>query len=252
MGDLHKGHQSLIRRSQKENQITVVSIFVNPKQFNNREDFQRYHRNLKTDCRILEREKADVLFAPSEKEIYPAGFQTSVQVTQLSKPLCGRYRPGHFEGVAAIVLKLFDIVQPQRAYFGMKDYQQYKIVERMTKDLDLPLKIVPCPIVREDDGLALSSRNRWLSSGERIRAASIYAGLKSVEESIRLGQKCDANLLRQNFRKKLNLVKGDKVEYLEIVDGENLVPLKIAKKPILIAAAVWIGKTRLIDNILLK
>ena len=243
MGDLHEGHLSLIRRSKRENRRTAVSIFVNPAQFNDEKDFLRYHRDRKRDLALLKKEKVDRVYTPSVKEMYPDGFQTWIEPGDLARGLCGRRRPGHFRGVATVVAKLFNIVRPTRAYFGMKDYQQLKIVERMVRDLDIPVKVVPCPTVREKDGLAMSSRNRRLSPFERARAARLPKALKRVKAAILSGKTTGPAQFKA-------MLKGDRVEYLEIVDPETLSPKKPLKAPFLIAAAVWVGGTRLIDNIL--
>ena len=245
MGDLHEGHLSLIRRSKRENRRTAVSLFVNPAQFNDKKDFLRYPRDRRRDLALLKKEKVDWIYAPSAKEMYPQGFQTWIEPGDLARGLCGRHRPGHFRGVATVVAKLLNIVRPDRAYFGMKDHQQLKIIERMVKDLDIPVKIVPCPTVREKDGLALSSRNRRLSLSERARAARLPKVLRDVKAAILAGKKPGLD----RFKK---MLKGDRVEYLEIVDPETLAPKRSARPPCLIAAAVWVGKTRLIDNILVS
>lgn len=247
LGDLHEGHFSLIRRSKKENRFTAVSIFVNPPQFNDKKDFLRYRRNVRRDLALLKKENVDLVFLPSEREMYPEGFQTWVEPGDLARGLCGRHRPGHFRGVATVVAKLFNIVRPTRAYFGMKDFQQLKIIQRMVRDLNLPVKIVPCPTVREKDGLALSSRNRRLSPAERTRASRFPKALQSVAAAVLSRKAVSPASIRAEFKK---MLKGDRVEYLEIVDPETLASKKRLKPPLLIASAVWIGKTRLIDNVL--
>src|SRR5690242_17502445 len=173
MGALHEGHLSLVRRAREENDIVVVSIFVNPLQFGPRDDYQRYPRTLKRDEALLKEERADVLFIPEAREMYRPGFSTSIDVTSLTQTLCGPFRPGHFRGVATVVAKLLQIVQPSRAYFGEKDYQQVRVIDRMVQDLDIPVRIVACPTVREPDGLAASSRNRYLSAREREEAVKL-------------------------------------------------------------------------------
>lgn len=250
MGDLHEGHLSLVRRSKKENIFTVVSIFVNPKQFDRKEDFEKYKRNERKDIEMLKKENVDLVFLPSAKEVYPKGFQTSVEVKILTKNLCGAFRPGHFHGVAAIVLKLFNLVQPNKAYFGLKDVQQVKLVEQMVKDLNLPVKIVPCPIVRDQNGLALSSRNSRLSSEEILRAAKIFSSLRFCAFLVKSRKNLSLKFVKNYFKKHLNLMGRDKIEYFEAVNPKTLVSLKEMKLPILFAVAVWIGKTRLIDNFL--
>ncbi|MBI2118505.1 MAG: pantoate--beta-alanine ligase [Elusimicrobia bacterium] len=250
MGDLHEGHLSLVKRSKKENIFTAVSIFVNPKQFDCKEDFKKYKRNESKDIEKLRKENVDLVFLPSAQEIYPKGFQTSVEVGGLTKNLCGTFRPGHFKGVAAIVLKLFNLVQPDKAYFGLKDVQQVKVVEQMVKDLNLPIHVIPCPIVREQNGLALSSRNSRLSSEEYFRATKIFFSLRVCADLLKSRRNLSLKFVREYFRNHLELQGRDKVEYFEAVDPETLVFLKKLKPPILFAAAVWIGKTRLIDNVL--
>jgi len=249
MGDLHEGHLSLIRRSKKENKLTAVSIFVNPSQFNNKEDFKKYFRNEKADLKALKKEGVDLVFLPKAEELYPEGFQTWVQVENLSQGLCGNFRPGHFKGVATVVLKLFQLVQPNVAYFGLKDYQQFKIIERMVDDLNLSVRLVPCPTVREADGLALSSRNRRLSSEERQRAAHINLALRSLSSMIKSGRVRGKSVLENRFLVELKLTSGDKLEYLEFLHPKMLTPLKLIQSPALIVCSVWIGGTRLIDNI---
>lgn len=251
MGDLHEGHLSLLRRCRRENGAAVLSVFVNPIQFDRRDDFQKYHRDEKRDFALARREGVDCVWAPSAEEMYPAGFQTEARVRELSKPLCGTRRPGHFDGVATVVLKLFNQVRPDRAYFGMKDYQQFRIIERMVRDLDLRVKIVPCPIVREADGLAMSSRNRRLDSDERRRAARIRFALQSAGEMLESRQRSSKGELSRKFRDALAPERGDRVEYFEAVDPQTLQPRQPLKRPVLLAAAVWIGGTRLIDNLLL-
>lgn len=252
MGALHEGHFSLIRRSKKENDLTAVSIFVNPIQFNDPQDLKRYKINLTKDIALLRKTGADLLFVPSSGEIYPSTFQTFVQVEKLSRHLCGPFRPNHFQGVATIVLKLFHLLRPQKAYFGMKDYQQYRIIEQMTQDLNLPVQIVPHRTVREPDGLPYSSRNKRLSASERERAKRIFPALQSVAFLLKYTRRLDSRKILSCFRRNLVPSKMDKVEYLEIVDPKTLMPLKKIQVPYLLATAVWIGKTRLIDNLLIK
>ncbi len=249
MGYLHEGHKSLIRCSKKENDITVVSIFVNPLQFGKNEDLDRYPRDFERDRNICQEEGVDYLFYPDYKDMYPEGFQTYVEVTELSKGLCGDFRPNHFKGVATVVLKLFNIVNPDNAYFGKKDYQQFKIVERMVKDLNLPINVVGCPIVREPDGLAMSSRNTYLSKEERESALFIYKGLLEGKKLFESGEK-DSEKIKQAVYQTINkapLVKN--IQYIELVDKDTLKPKKFAEKGDIIAVAVYVGNTRLIDNI---
>ncbi len=252
MGDLHEGHLSLLRRSANENDVTLLSIFVNPIQFDRKDDFQKYRRNEAGDLAKARAEKVDCVFLPSAKEMYPDGYQTEVQVTRLSQGLCGAFRPGHFTGVATVVLKLFNLVGPHRAYFGTKDYQQFRLVDRMAADLGLPVQIVGCPIVREPDGLAMSSRNSRMSPLERLRAARIYSALQSTALMIKSKPVCKKPAAQSHFAKALEPDRGDKIEYIEMVHPESLEPLKLARKPLVLAAAVYIGKTRLIDNVFVK
>lgn len=249
MGDLHEGHLSLIRRSKSENDFTVLSIFVNPIQFNQKEDFKKYHRDEKTDLELAEKESVDLNFLPQAEELVPPSFQSFVEVDRLSGPLCGAFRPGHFRGVATIVLKLFNLVQPTRAYFGLKDYQQCRVIEQMIKDLHLPVQMVLCPTVRDKDGLALSSRNRRLSAGERSRACAIFSALQSTAKAISYSICLSVPEIKNHFVKNLHLAPQDKIEYFEIVHPKTLLPLEKIENSVLLAAAVWIGRTRLIDHI---
>ncbi len=247
MGYLHEGHLSLMRKGRELGDILVVSIFVNPIQFGPKEDYAVYPRDLERDLRLMEEIPVDVVFYPDVSEMYPEGFQTFVEVEKLSKPLCGKSRPGHFRGVTTVVTKLLNIVKPHVAIFGEKDYQQLKVIERMVKDLNIDVEIVGMPIVREKDGLAMSSRNTYLSEEERKRATSIYRALKKAKEAFISGEK-NPRVLEDLVRK---TIQGD-VEYAEVVDPETLEKIedKIQEKA-LIAVAVRIGKTRLIDNTLL-
>jgi len=249
MGYLHEGHLSLVRKAKEENDAVVVSIFVNPTQFAPGEDFERYPRDLERDKKLLVEEGVDILFLPTVEEMYPRGFSTYVEVTGLlTNTLCGAKRPGHFRGVTTVVSKLFNIVMPDRAYFGKKDYQQLKVIERMVKDLNFPIEIVGCPIIREGDGLAMSSRNVYLSPEERKAATVLYRSLLFAKKYFDSGRK-DANLLKRKLEELINsepLVK--KIDYVEIVDGETLEPVKQLYPGVLIALAVFIGKARLIDN----
>jgi pantoate--beta-alanine ligase len=248
MGALHEGHLSLIRAARKACDTVVVSIFVNPVQFGPTEDYTAYPRDFKRDAAQCRHAGVDILFCPLVEEVYPSGFQTFVQVEKLSQGLCGPFRPGHFRGVATVVLKLFQIVRPHQAFFGQKDYQQSRIIQRMVQDLSLPIRIRILPTVREADGLAMSSRNAYLNREERKAATVLYRALKWGEELIRRGehssrgiQKKMAGLIRQE-----PLVRLD---YLAIADLENFQEIQEISGPALIAIAGWIGKTRLIDNL---
>jgi len=251
MGALHEGHIQLIRRARRENDFVVVSIFVNPLQFGPREDFQRYPRNILRDCFICCNEDVDILFYPAYQKMYPAHFRTYVYVEGLSEKLCGRFRPGHFRGVTTVVTKLFNIVNPDIAYFGQKDAQQAIIIKKMVEDLNMPVKIKVLPTVRESDGLALSSRNNYLSAGERKDAVVLAQALSLAKRLIKKG-KTDSRSLIHKMRQLIKKKKNAKIDYVAIVDTHNLEPLKKIKRKTLLALAVWIGKTRLIDNIIIN
>ncbi len=251
MGYLHEGHLSLVRQSIKENALTVVSIFVNPIQFGPGEDFERYPRDMERDKRLLEKEGVHYLFFPSNEEMYPTGFKTFVEVAELGKKLCGKSRPGHFRGVTTVVLKLFNIVQPDRAYFGQKDAQQAIIIKKMVKDLNLDVDIVVMPIVREEDGLAMSSRNVYLNEEERKNATVLYKSLKEAEKMIKMGER-DAEKIINRMREVIMSYPKALIDYIEIVDTEELNPVNPIKGKFLIALAVYIGKARLIDNMILE
>jgi pantoate--beta-alanine ligase len=251
MGALHAGHGSLIARAAAENDCTVVSIFVNPIQFNDPGDYDRYPRTLGADAAFCEQHGAQIIFAPSSEEMYPQPTQAFVEVAGVSEQLEGKFRPGHFRGVATVVMKLFQIVQPARAYFGEKDAQQLAVIERMVRDLSVPVRIVPVPTVREADGLAMSSRNRLLTAEQRRVAPLLYGALLEAKESIEAGER-DPSILRQHALTLLS-VPGIRVEYLEIVDAESMQPLEQTIErlagEIRIAVAAWVGSTRLIDNV---
>jgi pantoate--beta-alanine ligase len=251
MGYLHQGHLSLIRSARKSSDIVVTSIFVNPTQFGPQEDLDRYPRNLKQDAELAEQEGVDYIFNPDVSEMYPEGYKTYVFVEELSDKMCGASRLGHFRGVTTIVLKLFNIIQPQLAYFGQKDAQQAIIVRRMVEDLNLDIKIEVEPIVREADGLAMSSRNAYLNSEERKAALVLYRSLKLAEKLIKQGER-DSSAIEHEMRKIINQEPLAKIDYIAIVDNRNLQELDIIKKEVLIALAVHIGKTRLIDNIVIQ
>jgi pantoate--beta-alanine ligase len=244
MGYLHEGHLALVRKVKELSDRVVVSIFVNPIQFAPGEDYQRYPRDLERDKALLEKEGIDVLFSPKAQEMYPPGFQTYVEVKELSSGLCGRYRAGHFVGVATVVLKLFNIVQPDIAVFGEKDYQQLKVIQRMVQDLNLDVKIIPHPTVREEDGLAMSSRNTYLSPEERRSAIALYKALNLAEELINQGERRVATLKE----KLIESYPYTKVQYIEFVHPENLKEVERVDEPTLLALAVFVGKARLIDN----
>uniref|UniRef100_A0A7V1EH98 Pantothenate synthetase n=1 Tax=candidate division WOR-3 bacterium TaxID=2052148 RepID=A0A7V1EH98_UNCW3 len=248
MGYLHEGHLSLIRIARKHSDYIVCSIFVNPTQFGPNEDFNRYPRDLKRDEGLLKKEKADLIFYPSVKEMYPDGYKTYVEVEELSSILCGKSRPGHFRGVTTVVLKLFNIVQPDIAVFGEKDYQQATIIKQMVKDLNLDVDIIIAPIVREPDGLAMSSRNTYLSPEERTNAIILYKALNWAKDSFyKENIKSPEYIITQ--MKRMIEEKGGEVDYIAIVDKNALTPVRYIKKGDRILLAVFFGKTRLIDNI---
>ncbi|MFN3480851.1 MAG: pantoate--beta-alanine ligase [Thermodesulfovibrionales bacterium] len=249
MGALHEGHLSLVRVCKQENDITVVSIFVNPLQFGPSEDYNQYPRDIEGDMEKLKREGVDVLFLPDKDHVYPEGFSTTIEVSGLSDKLCGAFRPGHFKGVATIVTKLFNIVNPTRAYFGQKDYQQSLIIKRLVRDLDMNIDIVICPTVREEDGLAMSSRNLYLNEKERAAATVLYRALRSGYEAIKSGI-IESEKVKEVMYKIVNsepLVS--EVQYLSIYDPEDLKEIDIINRTALVAGAIKIGNTRLIDNI---
>ena len=248
MGALHPGHEALIGAARRECGIVVVSIFVNPLQFGPNEDYARYPRTLEKDVEICRRQGTDVVFNPSPDEMYPLPPLTFAQVTRVSEHLCGKFRPGHFRGVATVVLKLFNIVRPDRAYFGEKDMQQLAVIRRMVADLNIPVEIAAVPTVREPDGLAISSRNQHLNSAERKAAPVLYRALEEAVKRIRSGER-DASKVREAAIAILESEPLVRVEYLEIVDPTEIQPLSTISDSVRIAAAVWIGGTRLIDNV---
>jgi len=250
MGAFHEGHLTLMRRARASNDRVVVSLFVNPTQFGPAEDFHRYPRNLERDCELAADTGIDWLFCPSEEEIYPPGDDTTVEVHRLARPLEGRFRPGHFRGVTTVVARLFGAVQPDRAYFGRKDYQQLRIIERMTEDLRLPIEIVPVPIVRDADGLAVSSRNQYLSPEERQAALALPRALREAEAADAAGER-RAAAIRARVRRVLAAEPGVRVQYAAVVDAQELAPLRVLDRPALVALAAIVGTTRLIDNTVL-
>ncbi len=252
MGALHEGHLSLVRRARRENDEVVASIFVNPTQFGPKEDFKKYPRTLAADKRLLANADVDVLFVPSAQEMYPEGAMTRVSVCGLTQTLCGPFRPGHFKGVATVVAQLFQMVQPTRAYFGQKDFQQLRVIERLVKDLHMPIKVVGCETVREADGLAASSRNRYLSKVERDEAVKLYQMLYLGRELIEQKIMLNPAQLEKRLKIVLATIPKSKVDYIAAVDPHTLQPMKRITTPVLLAAAIWIGKTRLIDNILIS
>lgn len=247
MGALHEGHRSLIARARRENRKVVVSIFVNPAQFGPNEDYGRYPRTFASDRRLCADAGADAVYRPSAREVYPDGFGASVEVGGLSDVLCGKFRPGHFKGVATVVLKLLETTRPDKAYFGEKDFQQLVIVRKMAKDLDVPVRIVGCPTVRENDGLALSSRNRYLDPKERARAALLYQALRLGARAARESGKPAAGTAAA--RAAIAKIPGARVDYVALVGSDSLSPARVLRGRLRLLAAVRLGRTRLIDNI---
>ncbi len=251
MGALHEGHLSLVRAARQQCSPVVVSIFVNPAQFGPKEDLDKYPRQLEADREMLEKLGVDYLFAPTAAEMYPAGYRTYVNVEGMSGALEGRSRPGHFRGVTTVVLKLFEIVQPNFAYFGRKDAQQARILRQMTADLNLDAEVVVCPIVREADGLALSSRNTYLNPDERHAATVLHCALRTVEKEITAGER-DVLHLVAAMRKVIEAEPLASVDYAEIVDADTFEPVTRLRRACLVLLAVFIGATRLIDNMLVE
>ncbi|WP_319202417.1 pantoate--beta-alanine ligase [uncultured Ilyobacter sp.] len=250
MGYLHAGHKSLIEKASSENDRVVVSVFVNPKQFDNENDLETYPSNLQGDKALVADAGGDIIFAPTAAEMYPDGFATLVDIEGLDKELCGATRPGHFRGVCTVVTKLFLIVTPDRAYFGEKDFQQLAIIKRFTKDLNIPVEIIGCSIVREEDGLAMSSRNAKLSEEERRKALIIIEALNIIKEMVYQGTS-DVEELKKEAARKISTMDIAKIDYFEIVDPDTLEKIDVVKERALAATAVFIGKTRLIDNMII-
>lgn len=251
MGALHEGHLSLIRRARSENGFVVVSIFVNPAQFGPKEDLKRYPKPVKNDISLCKKEGVDLIFYPEVKQMYPEGYKTYIEVKELSDLLCGKPRPGHFKGVATVVTKLFNIIQPDTAYFGQKDGQQAAVIKKMASDLNMPVKIKVMPIVREKDGLAMSSRNVYLSTKERKDAVVLFNSLNLAKVLIKNGQmNTDTIILR--MKQLIGKKKSAKIDYIDIVDPNTLKRIPKIKGSCFIVLAVWIGKTRLIDNIIIR
>ena len=251
MGALHAGHASLMQAAHAENDFVVVSIFVNPTQFGPKEDLARYPRPFAQDVQTCTNEGVDLLFHPSPAEIYPASFHTFVEVQDLQDVLCGASRPGHFRGVATVVLKLFNIVQPHRAYFGQKDAQQARILLQMVRDLNVPVEMKICPILREPDGLALSSRNVYLDADQRRHATILLRTLAALQQRIDAGERQSEPLLTL-AKSLIEATPGARLDYVAVVDAETLQPLVKLQGNVLTAVAVYFGTTRLIDNLLLR
>jgi len=253
MGYLHRGHATLMEQARPTADMVIVSIFVNPLQFGPQEDLDIYPRNFEGDCRTCEQAGVDIIFSPRMSDIYPTGFQTTVSVAEITKGLCGAHRPGHFNGVTTIVAKLFNLTLPHKAFFGEKDYQQLAAIRRMVNDLNFPIEIIGVPIVREADGLAMSSRNTYLSPTQREAALSLSRGLFQAREAFKQGER-QSSILQQTVR---NTIQADshhdcQLEYLAVCDPETLVEIEQIEKGAVIALAARVGKTRLIDNILLS
>ena len=247
MGYLHEGHQSLMASAKKDNQRVIVTIFVNPMQFGPKEDLASYPRDLERDKKACQQMGVDLIFCPSADEMYDANFNSYVNVNGLTDALCGKKRPGHFKGVCTVVTKLFNITQPDRAYFGQKDAQQLAVIQRMVQDLNIPIEIIGCPIVRESDGLAKSSRNSYLSDNERKAAVCLYQSIELANTMIAQGERSVATILSamQLLIEQQSLAK---IDYIEFVDLSSLKPVSQLTQDTLCALAVYIGKTRLIDN----
>ncbi len=250
MGYLHEGHLVLVRRARAENASVAVSIFVNPTQFGPSEDFKQYPRNPQRDLSLLKKEGVELVFMPPVAEIYPPGFDSWVEVGKIAERLEGASRPGHFRGVATVVARLFELVRPDRAYFGQKDAQQLLVIKRMVADLDMGLEVVAVPTVREADGLAMSSRNTYLSPEERGQAAALYRALTLAQRLYAEGER-DAETIRQRMTALIQKQPLAQIGYVSIADAETLEELKVVKPPALVSMAVRIGRTRLIDNLVM-
>ena len=249
MGALHAGHQSLIQRARRSCQTVVVSLFVNPLQFGQKEDLKRYPRSITTDLNLCREMGADVAFLPSRQDIYPKDFQTSVNVLTLTQRWEGEHRPTHFQGVTTVVTKLLNLVRPDLAFFGQKDYQQYLVVRQLSKDLNMETKIVLCPTIRETDGLALSSRNQYLSVQQRQEATTLFKTLRYGKVKIQSGQQTAGAIVRE-IRKRLASEPTIKIDYVAVCDAETLESVKKTKEKIVLLGAIRIGRVRLIDNLL--
>jgi len=250
MGALHKGHLSLVQAAKAQSDVVAASIFVNPTQFGPNEDFSKYPRTFERDCELFTKEGVELLFAPALEEMYPAGAVTYVTVEGMSERLCGKSRPGHFRGVTTVVSKLFNIVEPDVAFFGQKDAAQVAIIRRMVRDLNIPVEITACPIVREADGLAMSSRNTYLDPAQRKAALVLHRALQEVQRKFESGER-NASKLIEHGRRVFTLEPSARLDYLEIVDTESLDALEKISGAALVAVAAYLGNTRLIDNFVL-
>jgi pantoate--beta-alanine ligase len=251
MGYLHQGHISLVEASKKENNLTILTIFVNPTQFGPNEDLSKYPRDMERDLKLCSEAGVDLVFSPEVSELYPEGFCTYVNVEGITSSLCGKSRPTHFRGVTTIVSKLFNISTPDRAYFGQKDAQQFFVIERMTKDLNMDINLVMCPIVRENDGLAKSSRNVYLNPEERKQSLVLSQSLKLAEKLILSGER-KADIIISEMKKNIDKMNLANIDYIEIVHAKTLQPADLIEGNTLVALAVKFGNTRLIDNIILE
>jgi pantoate--beta-alanine ligase len=251
MGYLHEGHLALMREGKRRGDILVISIFVNPTQFGPGEDYDQYPRDMQRDLKLVEKVGVDIVFTPSAHEMYPDAFQTYVQVERVTQNLCGISRPGHFRGVTTVVAKLFNIVKPHLALFGQKDYQQLVTIKRMVEDLNMDIEVIGIPTVRERDGLAMSSRNTYLSPKKRKEAARLYRALRKGEECFRQGGKNTAVILT-TVRGIIEEIKPTTIDYIKVCDAHTLEDIEAIKGEAIIAVAIQIGKTRLIDNLILK
>ncbi|MFC1767722.1 pantoate--beta-alanine ligase [Candidatus Margulisiibacteriota bacterium] len=251
MGFLHEGHLSLVREAERRCDLLVVSIFVNPTQFGPGEDFKKYPRNLKRDIKLLSKYGVDVVFCPTAQQVYPEGHKTYVEVKDLPEKLCGKSRPGHFRGVTTVVHKLFNAVMPDTAFFGEKDFQQQVIIKKMVKDVDMGVEVVALPTVKEADGLAMSSRNTYLTPRQRNEAAVLYRSLKFAKVLVRSGQ-TSAKKIKQAMKKMIRTKPLVKIDYVSICDPETFDEVNKIKERTLIALAAFVGRTRLIDNIVVS
>lgn len=254
MGALHNGHFSLLEKSRQKNDIVVLSIFVNPIQFGANEDLTKYPRTFESDVELAKKAGVDIIFAPTDSEMYQKKQSVFIEVGEISTGLCGEKRPGHFRGVATVVAKLFNIIMPNTAYFGQKDYQQFLVIKQMIEQLNFDIQLVMCPIIREEYGLAMSSRNKYLNTEERQAAACLSQSLRRAENLIKDEKIADVEILKREMIEIINQTKVAKIDYIFIGSANNLQELKSLKnhnKNILIALAVYIGKTRLIDNVLI-
>jgi pantoate--beta-alanine ligase len=250
MGYLHEGHLELVRRAKSENPVAVATIFVNPTQFGPAEDFKSYPRDLDRDCALLDKVETDIVFVPSDKEMYPDGYDTWVEVRGITSKLEGKSRPTHFQGVTTVCNKLFNIIEPDKAYFGQKDAQQAFVIRKMVSDLNMNLEIVVCPTVRESDGLAMSSRNTYLTTEERPSAVALYKSLCLAKDMYDKGER-DADAIKKAMNGLISAVPAAKIDYISIADTVRLDEVDVIRGRVLISLAVRLGKPRLIDNIIL-